>query len=176
MTAKKPSFSRDYIVRPLLILILLAAHGAVLLSCYTAPVTGRSQLILLSQSEENQMGVAAFQEVLKTEKVSTNAKYNQAVTDVGMRIAAVADTPNYKWDFKVIEDNEQINAFALPGGKVAVYTGLLPVAQNEAGLATVMAHEVAHVAARHGGGGGLTGHTGPERAPGGRAAGGGGGS
>ena len=151
MIRKKSSFTRDYIVRPLLVLLLLAVQGAVLLSCYTAPVTGRSQLILLSQSEENQMGLAAFNEVLETEKISTNAKYNQAVTDVGTRIAAVADTPAYKWDFKVIEDNEQINAFALPGGKVAVYTGLLPVAQNEAGLATVMAHEVAHVAARHGG-------------------------
>ena len=151
MIRKKSSFTRDYIVRPLLVLLLLAVQGAVLLSCYTAPVTGRSQFILISQSEENQMGVAAFNEVLETEKISTNAKYNQAVNNVGMRIAAVADTPAYKWDFKVIEDNEQINAFALPGGKVAVYTGILPVAQTEAGLATVMAHEVAHVAARHGG-------------------------
>jgi predicted Zn-dependent protease len=97
------------------------------------------------------MGVAAFQDVLKTEQVSKNAQYNEAVTRVGTRIVGVADTPRYNWDFKVLKDDEQINAFALPGGKVGVYTGILPVALTDAGLATVMAHEVAHVAARHGG-------------------------
>lgn len=97
------------------------------------------------------MGLTAFNEVIKNETISTNQTYNDAVTRVGQRIAAVSHTQNYDWDFKVIEDDEQINAFALPGGKVAVYTGILPVAQTDAGLATVMAHEVAHVAARHGG-------------------------
>jgi predicted Zn-dependent protease len=97
------------------------------------------------------MGLTAFKEVLKNEQISTNQSYNNSVTRVGQRIAAVSDTQNYKWEFKVIEDDEQINAFALPGGKVAVYTGILPVAETDAGLATVMAHEVAHVAARHGG-------------------------
>lgn len=121
------------------------------MACYKAPVTGRSQFILITQSEENQMGLAAFQEVLKNETVSTNPQYNNAVQRVGRRIANVSDTPAYNWDFKVLDDDEQINAFALPGGKVGVYTGILPVAETDAGLATVMAHEVAHVAARHGG-------------------------
>jgi predicted Zn-dependent protease len=148
-TPGKPSKNR--LVKSFLILLLLIISGAVAVACYKAPVTGRSQFIILSQSEENQMGVAAFQEVLKEEKVSTNAQYNEAVTRVGTRIVGVADTPQYNWDFKVLNDDEQINAFALPGGKVGVYTGILPVAVNDAGLATVMAHEVAHVAARHGG-------------------------
>ncbi len=132
-------------------LAVLLVLGLILLACAKAPVTGRSQLMLLSQEQENEMGLLAFQEVLKDEKVSYNTTYNSAVTRVGDRIAAVSDTPAYEWDFKVIDNSEQINAFALPGGKVAVYTGILPVAQNDAGLATVMAHEVAHVAARHGG-------------------------
>jgi len=134
-------------------LLLLAAviSGAALIACYKAPVTGRSQFILLSQSEENQMGLAAFQEVKKEEKISTNPTYNNAVTRVGERIAAVSDTPAYNWEFVVFDDDETINAFALPGGKVGVYTGILEVAQTDAGLATVMAHEVGHVAARHGG-------------------------
>ncbi len=146
----KPRTSK-YFFNPLLVLFTIVAISLPILSCYKAPVTGRSQFIILSQSQENEMGLTAFQEVLKNEQISNNQSYNSAVTRVGQRIAAVSDTQNYQWDFKVIEDDEQINAFALPGGKVAVYTGILPVAQTDAGLATVMAHEVAHVAARHGG-------------------------
>jgi metalloendopeptidase OMA1, mitochondrial len=138
-------------LKPLVLLLLLAITGPLVTSCYTAPITGRSQLILLTSSQENEMGLTAFKEVLKDATISDNQSYNAAVQRVGNRIARVADTPDYEWDFKVIEDDEQINAFALPGGKVGVYTGILPVAKTEAGLATVMAHEVAHVAARHGG-------------------------
>ena len=140
-----------YIIKPFLVLFIFALISLPILSCYKAPVTGRSQFIIITQSQENEMGITAFREVLKNEQISTNQSYNNSVTRVGQRIAAVSDTQNYKWDFKVIEDDEQINAFALPGGKVAVYTGILPVAETDAGLATVMAHEVAHVAARHGG-------------------------
>ncbi|MCZ6527819.1 MAG: M48 family metallopeptidase [Candidatus Dadabacteria bacterium] len=140
-----------YIINPFLVLFIFALISLPILSCYKAPVTGRSQFIIITQSQENEMGLTAFKEVLKNEQISTNQSYNNAVTRVGQRIAAVSDTQNYKWEFKVIEDDEQINAFALPGGKVAVYTGILPVAETDAGLATVMAHEVAHVAARHGG-------------------------
>ena len=137
--------------KPLGLLLLLAITSTLITSCYTAPVTGRSQLILLTLSQENEMGITAFKEVLQTSTISDNQSYNEAVTRVGNRIAKVADTPNYEWDFKVIQDDEQINAFALPGGKVGVYTGILQVAKTDAGLATVMAHEIAHVAARHGG-------------------------
>ncbi len=146
----RPGISK-HIFKPLFILFTIVLISLPILSCYKAPVTGRSQFIILTQSQENEMGVTAFNDVLKNEQISNNRSYNSAVTRVGQRIAAVSDTQNYEWDFKVIENNEQINAFALPGGKVAVYTGILPVAQTDAGLATVMAHEVAHVAARHGG-------------------------
>ena len=139
------------ILKPFLVLFTFTLISLPILSCYKAPVTGRSQFIIISQSQENEMGLTAFNEVLKNEQISNNQSYNNAVTRVGQRIAAVSDTQNYEWDFKVIDDDEQINAFALPGGKVAIYTGILPVAQTDAGLATVMAHEVAHVAARHGG-------------------------
>ena len=149
---KKISKFRSYLsIKPTVLLLLLLIAGPLIYACYKAPVTGRSQLILISTSQENEMGVTAFRQVLKDSKISKNASYNESVTRVGNRIARIADTPAYEWDFKVIEDDDQINAFALPGGKVGVYTGILPVAETEAGLATVMAHEVAHVAARHGG-------------------------
>ena len=151
MKFSRGNITKTRLFKSVLIALALIISGGGVIACYKAPVTGRSQFLLLSQSEENQMGVAAFQDVLKTEQVSKNAQYNEAVTRVGTRIVGVADTPKYNWDFKVLKDDEQINAFALPGGKVGVYTGILPVALNDAGLATVMAHEVAHVAARHGG-------------------------
>jgi predicted Zn-dependent protease len=118
-------------------------------ACATAPVTGRKQLLLLSESEEDGMGAQSFQEVLTTEKVSLDPNANALVTRVGQRIAA-ATGKNYQWEFKVVEKNEA-NAFCLPGGKVVVYTGILPLTANEAGLATVIGHEVAHAIARHGG-------------------------
>ncbi len=122
-----------------------------LISCYQAPITGRSQFILLSESQEIQMGLVAFQDVLKKEKISTNTKYNSSVTRVGKRIAVASGKTNYQWEYKVIDSDDTINAFALPGGKIAVYTGILTVAETDAGLATVMGHEVAHATARHGG-------------------------
>ncbi len=122
-----------------------------LISCYQAPITGRTQFILLSESQEIQMGLVAFQDVLKKEKLSTNTKYNSSVTRVGKRIAIASGKTNYQWEYKVIDSDDTINAFALPGGKIAVYTGILTVAETDAGLATVMGHEVAHATARHGG-------------------------
>ncbi|NIT13088.1 MAG: M48 family metalloprotease [Candidatus Dadabacteria bacterium] len=122
-----------------------------LVSCYQAPVTGRSQFILLSEEQEIEMGLVAFQDVLKKEKLSNNINYNASVTRVGKRIARVSGRDDYKWEYKVIDSDDTINAFALPGGKIAVYTGILSVAETDAGLATVMGHEVAHATARHGG-------------------------
>lgn len=118
--------------------------------CATVPYTHRSQLILLSESEEMQLGVAAYQEVLKTEKIVHDPAFTEPLRRVGERIARVANKPEYNWEFNVIDDPSQVNAFALPGGKVAVYTGLYPVAEDEAGLAVVIGHEVAHALAHHG--------------------------
>jgi predicted Zn-dependent protease len=118
--------------------------------CQTVPMTARKRLLLVPEGTENQMGLTAYQEVLKTEKLSTNESAAAMVKRVGQRIAAVSDRPDFAWEFNVIESDTQ-NAFCLPGGKVAVYTGILPICESEAGLAVVMAHEVAHAIARHGG-------------------------
>jgi len=98
-----------------------------------------------------QLGASAYVNLLETEKISRDAHYNGVVRRVGQRIAAVSHTPNLRWQYAVFDNDKQVNAFALPGGKIGVYTGMMPVAKTEAGLATVMAHEVAHATARHGG-------------------------
>jgi predicted Zn-dependent protease len=129
---------------------VLGLCTAGLVGCQTAPVTGRQQLILLSVGDENRMGITAYEEILKDEKLSQDPELNALVKRVGQRIAAVAERPEFAWEFRVI-DKDVANAFALPGGKVAVYTGILKYTQTEAGLAVVMGHEVAHALARHGG-------------------------
>ena len=132
-------------------LILTVLTTALLAGCYTNPVTGRKSLVLLSQGEELKLGAESFQAVRQKEKVSTDARYNARVARVGQRIAAAVgnELPDANWEFVVFESDE-LNAFALPGGKVGVYTGLLKLAENDAELATVMGHEIGHVIARHG--------------------------
>ena len=118
--------------------------------CYRAPGTARDQLIFISEDKEIAMGVRAFREVLRGAPLNENPEINEMVHRVGQRIAAAANKPEYHWEFAVIQEDRTINAFALPGGKVAVFTGLLKVTKSEAGLATVMGHEVAHALQRHG--------------------------
>src|SRR5262245_36119995 len=118
-------------------------------ACAQAPVTGRNQLILLPESQDADMGLQAYQQIKQEEKISNNAGLNQRVQTVGRRIAAVSGHPEWDWQFTLFE-NPEPNAFALPGGKVGVYTGLFKVAQNDAQLAAVMGHEVGHAIARHG--------------------------
>ena len=127
----------------------LALVGAALLAaCTTSPVTGRNQLILVSDAQATQLGVEAYQQIRSKTPVSKDAKMNRMVQDVGRRIAAAADAPGFQWEFTVFEDSSP-NAFALPGGKVGVNSGLFQVAKDEAQLAAVMGHEVAHAVARH---------------------------
>lgn len=133
-----------------LLLVGAIAGGIAVSGCASAPVTGRRQLLTVSEAEENELGLTAYQEVLEKEPVSKNERHNELVRRVGDRIAAVANRPDFNWEFNVIESDTQ-NAFCLPGGKVAVYSGMLPVCQTEAGLAVVMSHEVAHAIARHSG-------------------------
>lgn len=125
-------------------LLLLAA-------CYTNPVTGRKSLVLISQGEELSLGAASFTDIRAKEKVSHDPRMNARVTRVGQRIAQAVgnELPGAKWEFVVFESDE-LNAFALPGGKVGVYSGLLRLAESDAELATVMGHEIGHVIARHG--------------------------
>ncbi len=122
----------------------------VLNSCQKAPGTARDQFIYISEEKEIALGVSAFREVLASAPLSTDPKITLMVNRVGRRIAAAANKSSYHWEFAVIQADDQINAFALPGGKVAIFTGLLPFTKTEAGLATVMAHEVAHALQRHG--------------------------
>jgi predicted Zn-dependent protease len=129
----------------------LAMACVLWIGCAQAPITGRPQLMILPEAQEIQMGMVAYQEVQKKSPLSTDAQIIARVREVGMRIARASGRTDYQWDFTVFEEPGTINAFCLPGGKVGVYTGILPIAQNDAGLATVIAHEVAHAVARHGG-------------------------
>ena len=125
--------------------------AATLAGCQNVPLTGRSQLQVISEQQETRMGLASFQEILEKEKLSNDAAANARLQRIGMRIAAATGRGDYQWEFKLIDNDKVLNAFCLPGGKVAVYTGLLPIAQDDAGLAAVIGHEVAHAIARHGG-------------------------
>ncbi len=120
------------------------------LSCSTTPVSGNKAFLLTSQETENQQGEEAYKEILTKEKVITGTAQAKMVEEIGRRIAAVANQPDFKWEFKTLQSDEP-NAFCLPGGKVAIYTGIFKYAQNEAGLATIMGHEIGHALARHGG-------------------------
>lgn len=117
-------------------------------ACATVPYTDRRQLNLISGDQEMQLGNQAYDQVLKDEKMSTNMAYIRSVGEVGARIAAVADEKDFKWEFKVIQ-SDQVNAFCLPGGKVAFYEGIMPICGDDNGVAVVMGHEVAHALAHH---------------------------
>lgn len=127
----------------------LAVLGA-LSGCYRAPGTARDQLIFFSEEKELQFGLSAYREVLRQARLSENAEINEQIQRVGRKIADVANKPEYQWEFAVIEDDKMVNAFCLPGGKVAVFTGILKHTKTDAGLATVMGHEIAHALQRHG--------------------------
>lgn len=133
----------------LLLFIATLTTGAFLHGCATVPETGRSQLLIVSPSQETQMGFQEFEKLKKSVPISKDAAANAQLQRVGKRIAAIAPLPNAQWEFVLFEKSEP-NAFCLPGGKVGVFSGLLPIAKDDAGLATVIGHEVAHAVARHG--------------------------
>jgi predicted Zn-dependent protease len=128
--------------------------------CSQVPITGRQQLNLVPDSLINSMSLDSYREFLTQHKLSTDAQQTQMVRRVGGRIQRAVEQyanennlserlKSYQWEFNLIED-ESVNAWAMAGGKVVVYTGLLSVAQTDAGLAVVMGHEIAHAFARHG--------------------------
>ena len=133
--------------------------GLLLLSsCNRVPISGRSQLNLVPDSMMNSMSLDAYQEFLSENKLSDNPEQTQMVRTVGKNIQSAVERycrqndielEGYEWEFNLVED-PAINAWCMPGGKVVVYTGLLPVAQNDSGLAVVMGHEIAHAIAKHG--------------------------
>ena len=127
-------------------LVLLTLGG-----CYTVPETGR-QAFILPIFDDAQMGTQAFLDVKAREKISADPQANARVRRVGERMARAVggDLPGANWEFVVFDAPDTVNAFALPGGKVGVYTGLLKLAATDDELATVMGHEIGHATARHG--------------------------
>ena len=150
-------FSGGYMyARYLLVLCLIFLTTA----CSRVPITGRSQLNLIPGSSMISMSLQQYDQFLKEHKISTNQEQTQLVRRVGGRISEAVERyfitngmqdelKNYKWEFNLVED-KQVNAWCMPGGKVVVYSGILPVAGGEAGLAVVMGHEIAHAVAEHG--------------------------
>lgn len=127
--------------------------------CETNPYTGRKQLLMTSVRQEIQMGAQAYNQVKSDPKMrlSQDPREVEPVKRVAARIVEAAKRSKYaemakqfQWEVTVIKDDQTANAFALPGGKMAVYTGIFPMAKTEAGLAAVMGHEVVHALARHG--------------------------
>jgi predicted Zn-dependent protease len=126
------------------------AAAAIVMGCSTVPVTGRKSFNLVPDSQANALGEEAYAKVKSESRLITSGSDYNRVVRVGKRIAAVAEAPDFEWEFALIDDPKTANAFCLPGGKVAVYSGLLPITKDENGLAVVIGHEVAHAIARHG--------------------------
>ena len=129
---------------------VIAFSACWLCSCRSVPISGRSQFLLTTESYENELGVDAYEEYKKEYPVSKNMEYTQALDRCGNAIKSVAGQDDFAWEFTVL-DSEIKNAFCLPGGKVAVYSGIMDDMNNEAELAFVVAHEIGHAIARHGG-------------------------
>ncbi len=141
-------------------IILLLSALLFAIACSTVPVSGRRQLNLLPTETVLSMSFQQYDDFMKSNKQSNNRIQTRMVKRVGSRIKDAVEEyfaeqnnsqviADYRWEFNLIE-SDQVNAWCMPGGKVVVYEGILPVAQNEAGLAVVMGHEIAHAVARHG--------------------------
>ncbi len=131
----------------------LVIVAAVLAACTTAPVTGRKQLNLVGDSTINQLGMQSYQQEIAKAKVDTNPAHVELVQRVAKRLADTAEAqfhPGYQWQTTVIDDPKTVNAWCMPGGKIAVYSGIFPITQDENGLAVVLAHEISHALAHHG--------------------------
>lgn len=135
--------------------------ASLLYACATVPVTGRKQLNLVAQDEIIAASSAEYQKVLQTSKLSNNQEQVAMIKRVGVRIQKAVEQymaqkgasdqlAGFQWEFNLIEDDKTANAWCMPGGKVAFYTGILPICKDEAGVAIVMGHEVAHAIANHG--------------------------
>ena len=142
---------------------LVAALAALLLiaACATVPITGRRQLSIIPDSQMNTMSFQQYDQVMAESQLSQDAEATAMVKRVGRRIQGgvekyfrqeglINHLNGYQWEFNLIE-SDQVNAWCMPGGKVAFYTGILPVCEDETGIAVVMGHEVAHAIAKHGG-------------------------
>ncbi len=140
---------------------LLAGSLLLAAGCTTVPITGRRQLSLVSDSEMNSLAMTQYKQTLGTSKLSTNSADVAMVRRVGQRIANAVEQyfrqqgqsnqlEGYQWEFNLIDDPKTVNAWCMPGGKVAVYSGILPLTRDETGLAVVLGHEISHAVAKHG--------------------------
>jgi len=116
---------------------------------HKTPYTERSQMIFMSAKEELALGETSYKQALSKAKIINNTYDSKRIKTIGAKIALAANRPDFKWEFNLVQ-NDEMNAFCLPGGKVVVYTGILKAAKNDDQLATVISHEVAHALARHG--------------------------
>ena len=142
--------------------LFMSVAAAILVSCgttSTVPITGRKQNLLVTDDQVNSMALQQYQETLQQSKLSTNSTNTAMVKRVGQNLATAVESylksngladevKNYSWEFNLVQDT-QVNAWCMPGGKIVVYEGLLPVTQNEASLAIVLGHEIAHAVAKH---------------------------
>jgi metalloendopeptidase OMA1, mitochondrial len=129
--------------------VLLLCAALFGFGCQSVEYTGRSQMNLVSEGDEKKLGDDAYEDILKKTPLSKNQAWQAQLKRVGQRISVAAAKPEYEWAFNVLQGKE-VNAFCLPGGKVAFWEGIMPIAQDDAGIAVVMGHEVAHALARHG--------------------------
>lgn len=130
--------------------ILVGITVLIIIGCtHKTPYTNRSQMIFMSQKEELALGESSYKQTLAKSEVINNSYDARRVKAIGAKIATAANRADFKWEFNLVQ-NDEMNAFCLPGGKVVVYTGILKAAKNDDQLATVMSHEVAHTLARHG--------------------------
>lgn len=148
------------IIRPTHLLITIISLLLLINSCRTVPVTGRSQLSLISNSELLQMSYDQYRDFIQTNKISNDKKMTNTVRKVGKNIQVAvekfmnqnnlaSELQGYSWEFNLVA-SEEANAWCMPGGKVVVYEGILPYTKTETGLAVVMGHEIAHAIAAHG--------------------------
>jgi predicted Zn-dependent protease len=157
----KTLYQRQSLFGPGICLILLVITGLVFIGCAEVPITGRGSLHLVPDSELMTMSLKEYRQVIDNNKLSTDPDKVRMVRKVGNRISKAAEAfladmgrkdqiRNYQWEFNLIQDDKVVNAWVMPGGKAAVYTGILPYTKDESGLAVVLGHEVGHAIAEHG--------------------------
>ncbi len=145
-----PRSSQSARQRPIHRLSMSLLFGIGLAGCSKAPVTDRVQFNLIPDAIMLPLGKSSYGEMLSGAPLDKKSTNHTTLRNVGKRISKVADKPKYKWQYNLIKDDDTLNAWCLPGGKIAFYSGILPVLQNEAGMAFVMGHEVGHATAHHG--------------------------
>jgi predicted Zn-dependent protease len=153
----RPAEHTEGRVRPRLTRRDFILGGTALLcgGCATAPITGRRQFMAISPEEELTLGLQAYREVLRKEPITHDPKATAPLRRIVARLVPVAERAagrsDFQWEVNAIKDDQTVNAFVLPGGKIGVYTGIFPVAETEAGMAIILGHEMGHAIARHAG-------------------------